>query len=273
MFIFFLILAIVKSFLGESNAHAIATAIIPPPWRLVKSFAILPSPPLALLELRSEPLKLGMWGRLPPPSVVSFFSDTDTSDVFLDQFLVVDDSGVQRAHTGDHLHAAYQMKRVSLYERIPLELGLGSSRFLGYIQSEVQAYPTHEQPYLVYHLQDAICGEDLPQTLHDGWLLSYAISSHELEKSERQTYNLILSYNTKRSNLHWKSILTKHGFKTWGTLDQKVQNLTLEIYHEAQFFHMGHAGEEDAPGGDDWVTMFYFRDVTMGSESLTSIME
>lgn len=209
------------------------------PSRSVISFPILPSGDVAVRELRLQPIEVGRWGELTSNDLKSLALST------LHRFIVMDDTG------GEETKMFSQTKRVTLLERFPQK---NSDIFhtLGYVESILVFEPTYDQPYLVYHFTDAICGENLRATIYNPWLLSYAIASHELEKSERQSYHLILSWNTKSNNVHFQNILARNKFKGWNNLDDRLKNLTSNFYQHQQFFF---------PLDYDWQTYFYLASV------------
>lgn len=194
-----------------------------PPWRSVHSFASLPDPKEAVSILQRKIKEIGTWG---------YVNWVDT----FERYIVVDD-----------IEESLEEKRATLYERIPLN----RTRLLGYIHSEVQFYPTHDRPYFVYHMQDAICGENLKKTLYNPWLISYAIGNHEKEKEDKQSYHLLLSYNVKSTNTHWQNMLRKRNFVPLQELPLSLQNLTFDIYYHKQFFF------PDLVNTQNWSTFFF----------------
>lgn len=193
------------------------------PVRRIGTFSMLPQPQLAVASIRSAPLESAQWGFVP-------------QYVQQEHFLVTDDCRREEdLIEGSKVEFLCQTKRVSLYGQLwPKSSTHG---FLGFVESDIIFRPTHEQPYLVYHLQDDLCGEHLSQTLYDPWLISFSIASHELEMNETQSYNLILSYNTHSLNFHWQQMLRTRGFKGLDELNQDMQETIRGIYEELQFFY------------------------------------
>lgn len=201
-------------------------------WRRMKAFSTLLDPDDAVLALRFEEQSLGGFGSLSSSEIRKQHSQPPHD------FLLLEDSQMKIKDKSD-AGGIYFNRRVSLYQRVPLR---EPYRFLGYIQSDLVSAPSHDQPYLVYHLQDAICGEDLSQTHFDPYLISYTIASHKLDQSERGSYRLLLSYNVKKDNLHWQRMLVSKGFLSWSSLDDDLQALTREVYKDKPFFHLGTQG-------------------------------
>jgi hypothetical protein len=198
-----------------------------PPWRSLKAFSTLPEPELAVVALRSEEQGLGAYGYLDRSETRKFSSQPH-------RFVLVEDSN------RDDQGTLYVQKRISLYERV-----LSRSnpyRPLGYVDGDRLASPTHNRPYLVYHLSDAICGEDLSETNFDPYLIAFAVASHKLDQSERGSYDLILSYNVKTDNVRWQAMLGRNGFQSWSSLDADLQTLVFDVYKGKQYLHLGKKG-------------------------------